>query len=48
MSEHTNKQIAESYTLWGIYIDTNNEMSKEEFDGISVNSRMEIIMECGI
>ena len=42
----TNEQIAMSWDLWREYIDTNGEMTREEFDSLSVSEKTQIINDC--
>ena len=42
----TYAEIAENYGLWGEYIDTGAEMTEAEFDTLTVDERIAIIVEC--
>ena len=43
--EHTYNEIASNYSLWQQYVDTGAEMSREEFDAMSIEQRVAIQVE---
>lgn len=43
MIEPTNEVIANSYELWGEYVDPDQTMSKAQFDALTIAERMVII-----
>lgn len=45
MIQHTNQQIASNYALWVEYFDTDGNMTKEEFDAMSVEARVKLLAE---
>ena len=43
MKSPTNKQIAESFELWSEYFDTGAQMSRQEFDNLTIKERLEML-----
>lgn len=43
MNQITNQQIASSYILWVEYFDVDGTMSKDEFNKLTVEARIDLI-----
>lgn len=41
-----NERIANSWDLWCEYMDTNGEMTREEFDNLTESERLAQIVNC--
>jgi hypothetical protein len=44
MIKVTNEEIAESFKLWGEYVDTLGIDSEEDFDNMDLEDKFEILM----
>lgn len=42
----TYEEIARDCNLWGEYVDTNAEMTEDEFDAMPVNEKLSVISAC--
>lgn len=45
MSKPTYKQVAESFSLWGEYVDPAATMTEEEFDAMTTEEKVQIQVE---
>jgi len=43
---YTNKQIAESWQLWAQYADPSATMTRSDFDSMSIDDRVAMLVEC--
>ncbi len=43
MTKFTNQQIAADYRLWVEYFDTDGNMTEDEFDGMTIEARIELL-----
>lgn len=43
--QYTYEQIAEDFTLWGEFVDTGAEMTKEEFDAMTTEEKVRMQVE---
>lgn len=43
--KHTREQIASDFRLWGEYVDTHANVSREEFDALTVEQRLALMRE---
>ena len=42
----TNSEIADSWSLWCLYVDPGATMTQEEFDAMTTADRLQIIADC--
>lgn len=45
MSKYTYEQISADFALWGEYFDTSAEMSESEFDAITINAKIKMLVD---
>lgn len=45
MSEPTYEQVAESYDLWGEYVDPHAAMTEEQFNQMTTEKKVEVQVE---
>ena len=45
MSRYTNEQIASDFDLWGEYYDTGATMTREEFDALTIEQRIALLVD---
>jgi hypothetical protein len=43
MTKYTNREVAEKFELWGEYFDPNAEITRDEFDAMTVDEREKMI-----
>ena len=46
MITFTYNQIAESYKLWTEYVDNNPELTEEQFDEMSIEEKVSVMVDC--
>jgi hypothetical protein len=46
MQKKTNREIAKSWDLWQEYINPDGTMTRDEFDAMSVDERVDFIVDC--
>lgn len=46
-TKYTREQIATDFRLWGEYVDTDATMTREEFDALTIEQRLELMAQCG-
>ena len=46
--EITNEEIARDWNLWIEYVDPDATMTREEFDAMSIEERLEFMEQCGM
>lgn len=45
MNKHTYNEIAAEFALWSDYMDPDATMTREEFDGLSIDTKIAMLAE---